>query len=118
MDPVTIGTIVVTAITGILSWFRASKNQREATAAEAARKDLKWAANLAVATIQATARGKLAIPLTEKQARDLLTAASTIALKLLQPKRAQIEKAIGIDAAEVIRAEIELALATQKALVK
>lgn len=116
MDPVTIGTVAVTVVTGFFSWFRASKAQREATTAEAARKDLRWAANLAVATIQATARNRMGAEITDKQARELLTAAATIALKLLAPKRAKIEKALGIDATEVIRAEIELALANQKAL--
>lgn len=116
MDPVTIGTIAVTVVTGFLSWLRANKGQREATAAEAARKDLKWAANLAVATIQATVRSKFNVPITEKQARDLLTSASAIALKLLDSKRERIEKALGLPASEVIRAEIELALAHQKSL--
>lgn len=117
MDPVTIGTVLSIAITGIISWFRATKSERQKTAAEAARAQLKWVANIVVKQIETTARKRLGTgALSEENARDLLALATNRAVSMLAPQRQRIEKALGVDLLEVIRAELELALSSQRAL--
>lgn len=118
MDPVTIGTIVVTAVTGITSWFRATQAQRQATAAAGARAQLAWVCALVVKQIEKTVRKDFSPTLTATEARDLLTLAVKRALALLAPQRKAIEKALGVDLNEVIRAELEIALQSQRQVIR